>query len=95
MKMIIASAIDILGSSVNLGPPVTESGTSRQIEYHYTILALFLTRPVLTRTHFNQSLRGAPAHPELAEGRGNLDEVVNTSANRLCYFDEIAALRSQ
>ncbi len=46
-------------------------------------------------SQFNQSLRGAPAHPELAEGRGNLDEVVNTSANRLCYFDEIAALRSQ
>ena len=46
-------------------------------------------------THFNLSLRGAPADPELVEGRGNLVEVEHTSANRRCYGDEIAALRSQ
>ena len=48
----------------------------------------------------NLSLRGAPAHPELVEGRGNLVEVEHTSANRhccgdRCYDDEIATLRSQ
>ena len=41
------------------------------------------------------SLRGAPGHPELVEGRGNLDEVERTSANRGCYDAEIATLRSQ
>ena len=46
-------------------------------------------------THFNLSLRGAPADPELVEGRGNLVEVEHTSANRRCYGDGIAALRSQ
>ena len=49
----------------------------------------------LTCTRFDLSLRGAPAHPELVEGRGNLVEVGHTSANRRCYGDEIAALRSQ
>ena len=43
----------------------------------------------------NLSLRGAPAHPEPVEGRGNLDEVEHTSANRRCYGEEIATLRSQ
>jgi hypothetical protein len=37
---------------------------------------------------FNLSLRGA-------QRRGNLDEVEHTSANRRCYDDEIATLRSQ
>ena len=46
-------------------------------------------------TFFNLSLRGAPAHPEPVEGRGNLDEVEHTSANRRCYGEEIATLRSQ
>ena len=41
------------------------------------------------------SLRGAPAHPEPVEGRGNLDVVGHTSANRCCYGEEIATLRSQ
>ena len=41
------------------------------------------------------SLRGASGHPELVEGRGNLDEVERTSANRGCYDAEIATLRSQ
>jgi hypothetical protein len=50
---------------------------------------------VLTRTHFNQSLRGAPAHPELAEGRVNLDVVEHTLANRRCYDEGIATLRWQ
>jgi hypothetical protein len=45
-------------------------------------------------THFDLSLRAAPAHPELVEGRGNLDEVEHTWANRRCYGDEIATLRS-
>ena len=45
-------------------------------------------------THFDLSLRAAPAHPELVEGRGNLDEVEHTSANRRRYGDEIATLRS-
>ena len=45
-------------------------------------------------THFDLSLRTAPAHPELVEGRGNLDEVEHTSANRRRYGDEIATLRS-
>ena len=49
----------------------------------------------LTHTHFDLSLRGAPAHPELVEERGNLVEVGHTSANRRCYGYEIAALRSQ
>ena len=35
---------------------------------------------MLARTHINLSLRGAPAHPEPVEGRGNLDEVEHTSA---------------
>ena len=43
----------------------------------------------------NLSLRGAPAHPEPVEGRCNLDEIEHTSANRRCYGDEIATLRSQ
>jgi hypothetical protein len=30
-----------------------------------------------------------------AQRRGNLDEVEHTSANRRCYDDEIATLRSQ
>ena len=47
------------------------------------------------RTHFDLSLRGASGHPELVEGRGNLDEVEHTSAYRRCYGAEIAALRSQ
>ena len=47
------------------------------------------------RAHSNLSLRGVPAHPELVEGRGSLDEVEHTSANRRCYDDEIAPLRSQ
>ncbi len=49
----------------------------------------------LTCICFNPSLRGAPAHPELAEGRGNLDEVEHTSVNRRWYDNGIAALRSQ
>ena len=40
-------------------------------------------------------LRGAPAHPELVEGRGNLDDVAQTPANHPCCCDEIATLRSQ
>ena len=36
------------------------------------------------------SLRGASAHPELVEGRGNLDEAEFTSTNRRYYGDEIA-----
>ena len=50
---------------------------------------------LVPRSHFNLCLRGAPAHPELVEGRGNLDEVEHASANRRCYADEIATLRSQ
>ena len=43
----------------------------------------------LMRTHFNLPLRGA-------QRRGNLvEEVEHTSANRRCYGDEIASLRSQ
>ena len=49
----------------------------------------------VTHTHFNLSLRGASAHPELVEGRGNLDEAEHMPANRRCYGDEIATLRSQ
>ena len=49
----------------------------------------------VTHSHFNLSLRGASAHPELVQGRGNLDEVEHTLANRRCYGDEIATLRSQ
>ena len=49
----------------------------------------------LTWTHFNLSLRGASAHPELVEGRGNLDEFERTSATRRRKGDEIATLRSQ
>ena len=46
------------------------------------------------------ALPGAPAHPELVEGRGNLDAAEHTSANHhcygdRCYGDEIATLRSQ
>ena len=36
------------------------------------------------------SLRGASAHPELVEGRGNLDEAEFTSTNRRYYSDKIA-----
>ena len=43
---------------------------------------------VLTRTRCNLSLRGT-------QRRGNLDEVEHASANRLCYGDGIAPLRSQ
>ena len=32
-------------------------------------------------------------HPELVEGRGNLDEAEHTSANRRCYGDEITNAR--
>ena len=49
----------------------------------------------ITRTYYHLSLRGTPAHPELVEGRGNLDEVEHTSANRRCYDAGIATLRSQ
>ena len=49
----------------------------------------------LTLTRFILYLRGAPAHPELVEGCGNLDAAEHTSANRRCYGDEIATLRSQ
>ena len=49
----------------------------------------------LTRARFNLSLRGVPAHPELVEGRGNLDEAEHTSTNRGRYGDGIATLRSQ
>ena len=42
------------------------------------------------RTRLNLSLRGSSAHPELVEGRGNLDEAEHTSTNRRCYGDEIA-----
>ena len=49
----------------------------------------------LTRTRFNLSLRGAPAHPEFVEERGDLDAAEHTSANRRCYGDEIDTLRSQ
>ena len=49
----------------------------------------------VTRPRFNLSSLGAPAHPELVEGRGNLDEVERTAANRRCYGDGIATLRSQ
>ena len=45
-------------------------------------------RATLTRTCVNLSLRGA-------QRRGNLDEIEHTSANRLCYGDGIATLRSQ
>ena len=38
-----------------------------------------------TRTQFNLWWRGTPAHPELVEGRGNLDEAGHTSTNRRCY----------
>ena len=48
-----------------------------------------------TRTRFNLSLRGAPGHPELVEGRDNLDEAEHASTNRRCYGDGIATLRSQ
>ena len=41
-------------------------------------------------TLFNLSLRGASAHPELVEGRGNLDEAEQTATNRRCYGEEIA-----
>ena len=40
------------------------------------------------------SLREAPAHPELIEGRGNPDGVKHPSAHRHCYRNEIATLRS-
>ncbi len=40
------------------------------------------------RTHFNLSLRGA-------KRRGILDAVEHPSANRRCYGDVIATLRSQ
>ena len=46
----------------------------------------------LTRTSFNLSLRRAPAHPELVEGRGNLDEAEHTSTNRRSNGDGIATL---
>ena len=51
----------------------------------------------LTRAHCSLSLRGAPAHPELVEGRGNLDELddaEHTSTNRRCHADGIATRRS-
>ena len=48
----------------------------------------------LMRTHFTLSLPGEPAHPELVERRGNLDEVEHTSANRRCYGNGIAMLHS-
>ena len=50
---------------------------------------------VLTRTRFNLSLRGAPAHPALVEGRSNLDEAEHTSTNRRSNGDGIATLRTQ
>ena len=53
-----------------------------------------MRRPIRC-TGLNLSLRGAPAHPELIEGRGGLDEVEHTSANLHCCDDEIATLRSQ
>ena len=37
--------------------------------------AIVRLRRRVTRTHFNLWLRGAPAHPELVEGRGNLDRL--------------------
>ena len=40
-------------------------------------------------------IASSAGHPELVEGRGNLDEVEHTSANRRCYDDGIATLRSQ
>ena len=43
----------------------------------------------------NLSLRGVPGHPELVEGRGNLDDLEHASANPRCYGDGIATLRSQ
>ncbi len=49
----------------------------------------------LTRARFNLLLRGVPAHSELVEGRGNLDEAGHTSTNRGYYGDGIATLRSQ
>ena len=50
-------------------------------------------RVSLPRTRFNLSLRGSSAHPELVEGRDNLDEAEHMSANRRCYGDEIATPR--
>ena len=44
------------------------------------------------RTHLHLSLR-APF--DKLRTSGNLDEVEHTSANRRCYDDEIATLRSQ
>ncbi len=49
----------------------------------------------ITRTNFNLALRGAPAYPEFVEGRSNPDEVEHMPANRRCYDDGIATLRSQ
>ena len=46
------------------------------------------TQFVIASSTINLSLRGA-------KRRGNLDEVEHASANRRCYGDEIATLRSQ
>ena len=84
----IATSLDKLGMILR------RAQCERVANFHNFEKALREQRS-LTLTHFNLSLRGSSAHPEFVEGRGNLDEVEHTSANRRRYGDEIAALRSQ
>ena len=86
-SVVLLSAVDLTGSAgtrlrraVRINAGAVRDGTSGGL------------LGGVRRTHLHLSLR-APF--DKLRKSGNLDEVEHTSANRRCYDDEIATLRSQ
>ena len=68
--------------------PPRRVANDRLIRTHANAGTLMRIHFVIASSTINLSLRGA-------KRRGNPDEVEHASANRRCYGDEIATLRSQ